>query len=335
MASIHSSRPCLPKLCCSIVAIGFFITGILLTGAYPRQDLDHFKLSETDVLTNRTNFTSTESPNPPEIKRNRISRSLKTTVAAAQSKAVQAILLAYIFRHTDTQAAILHQFISSSSTPKSRASRSPRTFNTIQALEAASARFDQYQPKPEYQVTEYATGNRRWKRAPGTRRAGSPGSSATTKEETTTEWFLRNLATSPFPIQTIRTLEKALHILTRTAPQKRSEYATGIKRSKREPSVYPFQITDLLEYEVRNKHSQNKILGEKVAKILHQNTDLSDEIAADYQTPSEKLKKDPIMALVTKTLSTYMLVRHSKNGKEKSQEENLSPWGEPFFKKKE
>ena len=69
--------------------------------------------------------------------------------------------------------------------------------------------------------------------------------------------------------------------------------------------------------------------------IRDRNTDLSDEIAAYYQTPSEKLKKDPIMALVTKTLSTYMLVRHSKNGKETSQKENLSPWGEPFFKKKE
>ncbi len=52
-----------------------------------------------------------------------------------------------------------------------------------------------------------------------------------------------------------------------------------------------------------------------MAKILHQNTDLSNEITADYQTPSEKLKKDPIMDLVTKTLSTYMLVRHSKNAK--------------------
>jgi hypothetical protein len=51
--------------------------------------------------------------------------------------------------------------------------------------------------------------------------------------------------------------------------------------------------------------------------------------------PSEKLKKDPIMALVTKTISTYMLVKHSKNAKELSQEENLSPWGEPFFKNKE
>jgi hypothetical protein len=30
-----------------------------------------------------------------------------------------------------------------------------------------------------------------------------------------------------------------------------------------------------------------------------------------------------------------MLVKHSKNGKEKSKPEDLSPWGEPFFKKKE
>jgi hypothetical protein len=185
----------------------------------------------------------------------------------------------------------------------------------MQALEAAIAKFGQNQPKPEYQISEYATGNRRWKRAPRNRRAGSPGSSATNKEETTTQWFLRNLATSPFPAQTIRTLEKALNLLTHTAPQKKPGYATAIKRSKHEPSVYPFQITDLLEYEVRNKHSQNQILGEKIAKVLHQNTNLSNKIAATYQTPSEKLKKDPIMALVTRTISTYMLVKHSKNGK--------------------
>ncbi len=151
----------------------------------------------------------------------------------------------------------------------------------------------------------------------------------------TTEWFLQKLATSPFPIKTIRAVEKAIQILTNTVPKYKSDHATGNQRQKREPSVYPFQVTDLLEYEVRNKHSQNKILGEKIAKILHQNTDLSDKIADENQTPSDKLKKDPIMALVTRTISTYMLVKHSKNGKEKSQEENLSPWGEPFFKKKE
>jgi len=191
-------------------------------------------------------------------------------------------------------------------------------------LDQANAIFEHYKPEPEYQLSEYATGNRRrWKRKPRAGSNGSPKASTPPKTETDTEWFLRNLATSPFPLTAITALGTALHL------------ATGIRRSKREPSVYPFQITDLLEYEVRNKHSQNKILGEKIAKILHQNTDFSDEIAADDQTPSEKLKKDPIMALVTKTISTYMLVKHSKNAKELSQKEDLSPWGEPFFKKKE
>ncbi len=70
-----------------------------------------------------------------------------------------------------------------------------------------------------------------------------------------------------------------------------------------------------------------------MAQILKQNTDFSDKIAEKHQTPSEKLKKDPIMALVTRTISTYMLVRHSKNGKEVSKPGNLSPWGNPFFNK--
>jgi len=39
--------------------------------------------------------------------------------------------------------------------------------------------------------------------------------------------------------------------------------------------------------------------------------------------------------LVTRTISTYMLVKHGKNAKELSEKEKLSPWGEPFFKKKE
>ena len=91
------------------------------------------------------------------------------------------------------------------------------------------------------------------------------------------------------------------------------------------------EITELLNCDVQTKHNKNKILGDKVAQILKQNTDLSDKITNEYQTPSEKLKKDPIMALVTRTISTYMLIKHSKNGKEKSQAENLSTWGEPFF----
>ncbi len=112
-----------------------------------------------------------------------------------------------------------------------------------------------------------------------------------------------------------------------------SEYATCNRRWKRAPSVHTVPITDLLEYKVRNKHNKNKILGDKVAQILHQNTDLSDKIAEEYQMPSEKLKKDPIMALVTKTVATYMFIKHSKNGKASPGTEDFSSWGEPFFKK--
>jgi len=98
--------------------------------------------------------------------------------------------------------------------------------------------------------------------------------------------------------------------------------------------VHPIEITELLNYEAQKKHHKNKILGDKVAQILKQNTDLSDKIAEEYQTPSEKLKKDPIMALVTKTVSTYMLLQHNRNGKSDHQAKDFS-WGEPFFKKKE
>jgi hypothetical protein len=307
MATVHSSRPCLPKLCCSIAAVGFFITGILLTGAYPHKNLDHFNLNQTDIITNGTNLISTENFALKEVTANRVSRSYQKSPFQKELKAIAAARLEAIHANKDTLYAQLD--------------------TTIAEIEDnALAKLDQVLTKLEQNAADH---KRR------TRRARSPGSSATTKEETTTEWFLRNLATSPFPIKTIHAFEKALNILTHTVPQKKSEYATGIKRWKREPSVYPFQVTDLLEYEVRNKHSQNKILGEKIAKILNQNTDLSNKIAEEYQTPSEKLKKDPIMALVTRMISPYMLVKHSKNGKEESHEENLSPWGEPFFKKKE
>jgi hypothetical protein len=219
MATVYSSRTCLSKLCCSVAAVRLFITGILLTGAYPHKNLDNFNLNQTNVITNGTNLASTGN----------------FTLATKGVKA-------------------------------NRVSRSPRAIKTIQALEAAITRFNQNKPKPEYQISEYATGNRRWKRA---------------------------------------------------------------------PSVHPIEITELLNYEVQKKHNRNKILGDKVAQIIKQNTDLSNKIAEDYQTPSEKLKKDPVMALVTRTISTYMLVKLSNNGKEKSKQEDLSPWENSFFNKQD
>ncbi len=47
-----------------------------------------------------------------------------------------------------------------------RFSRSPRAIKAMQALEAAIAMFDRTHPEPEYQISEYATGKRRWERAP-------------------------------------------------------------------------------------------------------------------------------------------------------------------------
>jgi len=248
MATIHSSQTCLPKLCCSIAAIGPFITGILITGAYPHPDLGDFNLNRTDVSANETNLASTGN----------------LTLAAERLAFIQASNEA-LYAHLDEALDRINKNLQQNKELADRISRSPRAIKMIQALEAAIALFERNQPEPEYQTSEYATGNKRWKRA---------------------------------------------------------------------PSVHPVEITDLLNYEAQKKHHKNKILGDKVAQILKQNTDLSDKIAEEYQTPSEKLKKDPIMALVTKTVSTYMFLRHNCDSKTKSQSEDFS-WGEPFFKKKE
>ena len=96
--------------------------------------------------------------------------------------------------------------------------------------------------------------------------------------------------------------------------------------------MHPVEITQLLNYDVQNKHNKNKILGDKVAQVLQQNTNLSDKISEAYRTPSEKLRKDPVMALVSKTVATYMFIRHN-NGDKRSTD--FASWAEPFFKKKE
>jgi len=293
MATVHSTRSCIPKLCCSLAAVGLFIAGILITGAYPHSNSNNFNLNRTQ---NEQNLTSPEN-----------------FTRAAQTLAFIQATNKEIYEQMDKALDETERIMRRIPELAERMSRSTRAVNPGQALDQAAAIFKTSKPEPQYQLSDYATGKQqRWKRNP---KAGS--------NESATGWLIHNLASSIFPFTGFTSLGAALHL------------ASGIRRSKRAPSVYPFQITDLLEYEARQKHSQNKILGEKIAKILHQNTDFSDEIAIKSQTPSEKLKKDPIMALVTKTISTYMLVKHSKNAKELSKEENLSPWGEPSFKKKE
>ncbi len=92
----------------------------------------------------------------------------------------------------------------------------------------------------------------------------------------------------------MQALEAAIGMFDRTHPEPEyqiSEYATVKRRWKRAPSAHPIEITELLNYEAQKKHHENKILGDTVAQILKQNTNLSDKIAKEYQNPSEKLKK--------------------------------------------
>jgi len=238
MATVYSSRTCLPKLCCSIAAAGLFIAGILITGAYPHPDLNNHNRNKTDAA-NEANLTTT-----------------RNLTLAAESLAIIRANNEALYTHLDKVSDRIEENIKQL---EKRFSRSPRAIKAMQALEAAIAMFDRTHPEPEYQTSEYATGKRRWKRA---------------------------------------------------------------------PSVHPIEITELLNYEAQKKHHKNKILGDKVAQILKQNTDLSDKIAEEYQTPSEKLKKNPIMALVTQRS------QHNRNGKSDHQSKDFS-WGEPFFKKKE
>jgi (p)ppGpp synthase/HD superfamily hydrolase len=200
MATVQSSRTCLPKLCCSIVAIRLFTAGILITGAYPHPNLNNHHYKQTNSSANETNLTTTGN----------------ATLAAKRLAFIQASNEA-LYAHLDEALARINKNRQQNKELANRISRSPRAIKTIQALEAAIAMFEQNQPEPEYQISEYATGNKRWRRA---------------------------------------------------------------------PSVHP-------------------------------------------------VPKDPIMALVTRTVATYMFITRSNNGKTNPGMEDFSSGEQPFFKKKE
>jgi hypothetical protein len=233
------------------LAIGLFTAGVLITGAYPHPDFnDH-----GSYCNNQTNSSDY----------NIYTRAEEDTIAASRLETIQASN-EVLHAHLEEALARIERNVQKNKDLAERISRSPRAIKAIQALEAAIDMFAQSHPEPEYETSEYATGNRCWRRA---------------------------------------------------------------------PSVHPVPISELLEYEVRNNHNKNRILGDKVARILQQNTNLSDKIAEEYRTLSEKLKGDPIMALVTKTVATYMFIKHNNGDRKNTGTEDFSSWGEPFFKKKE
>ncbi len=252
METVYSTRTCLPKLACSVLVVGLFTAGVLVTGAYPHQDLGDqlFNFGGRNQTNSNTSEHNTyQNPNETDF-------SAQLEIIQANNQALR----------TQVEQALAR--IEQNVQKKKKLAWSPRAIQTIQALEAAIAIFGQDKYEPEYEVSEYATRNRCWRQS---------------------------------------------------------------------PTVHPVPIQDLLLYDVQNKHKQNKILGDKVAQVVRQNTQLAQEISSAYETPSEKLKKDPIMALVTKTVAMYMFIRHS-NGPKRNNDpgtEDFSSWGEPFFKKKE
>jgi hypothetical protein len=96
----------------------------------------------------------------------------------------------------------------------------------------------------------------------------------------------------------IKDLDAAIAMFTPTnqiVDYEISSYATGNKRWRRAPFQHPVSIQDLLLQDIRTCQEKNKLLGEKIEKIVLQNQMLADQASSIYQTPSERLKKSPIM----------------------------------------
>ncbi len=148
------------------------------------------------------------------------------------------------------------------------------------------------------------------------------------------------ISRSPWAIRTIKALEAAIATFAPIKPSPEyeiSEYATRNKRWRRSPSQHPVPIQDLLLYDVQARQEKNKMLGDKVAQVVSQNLHLAQQASKAYETPSERLKKDPIMGLVTRTVATYMFLKNMNDPKQgnKMEGDDFLSWGQPFFKKKE
>ncbi len=69
-----------------------------------------------------------------------------------------------------------------------------------------------------------------------------------------------------------------------------------------------------------------------MAQVVRQNIQLAQQVSSAYETPSEKLKQDPIMGLVTKTVATYMFLSHN-NGQRQNGDGGLFIMGGTIFQK--
>ena len=158
MATIYSTRSCIPKLCCSLAAVGLFIAGILITGAYPHSNLNDLDFNRTQTESNLTS--------PANL-----------TLAAKTSAFTQATNKE-IHDQTDKALDGIEKSMRRIPELAEKMSRSTRAVKPSQTLDQAAAIFGKYKPKPQYQLSEYATGNRqRWRRNTGTGSNESPTAS--------------------------------------------------------------------------------------------------------------------------------------------------------------
>jgi hypothetical protein len=110
--------------------------------------------------------------------------------------------------------------------------------------------------------------------------------------------------------------DAAIAMFTPTRPIAKyqiSEYATGNKRWRCAPSQHPVSVQDPLLHDIQSSQEKNKLLSEKIERIVSQNQALAQQVSSIYDTPSEKLKKSPIMNILTKTVATYMFQKNMNN----------------------
>jgi hypothetical protein len=66
----------------------------------------------------------------------------------------------------------------------------------------------------------------------------------------------------------------------------------------------------------KNARRKTSYCVKKIVRIVFQNYILAQQVSSIYETPSDKLKKSPIMSILNKAITTYWFTKHLNNHKE-------------------
>jgi hypothetical protein len=131
-----------------------------------------------------------------------------------------------------------------------------------------------------------------------------------------------NLARSPRAIKTIKDLEAAIAKFAPTKPSvdyKISSYVTGSRLWQCSPIQSQVTIQELLLEDIWAHQEKNCQLVKKIEQIVQQNDLLTQQAHSIYDTPSQKLRKTSSINILTKTVATYMFLRHLNNPREENE----------------